>query len=432
MISNRIFLRFFFCLILTVRLITESAIADQGRQPFPEFLSLSEALSMLDDEHPVMLGYRVSLSEVQADLIRVDSDSSLKADLSFELRTADKSITPEVEFIDDSRSILTIDKPLTRFGQDSALRNGILTRVDALEQFRKYGWAAMRIQAMQAFFDVLSSDNEYIAVNEEMTLAYLEFQDMQELMSMDQTSEISVLEKQAVYLDLFAAREKAAGEQRASRIRLSLALNRKDSIPRELVEPDLSGYQRDLPEYDELVKVVLDNNPEARANRLQLQSANQQLESLGGKLNPVLGVRFQAAEYARNFSTNRDKYRASIYLDIPLTRERHRQIEIANLQTEVLQYESSLASAEQSLRVLVLELLQNLAYAELEKRAAEAELLYQEVSLDKVRIQYEMEYRARIGSANTRVAKALARLARVNYQIAMTWERIDALTGNDI
>ena len=79
----------------------------------------------------------------------------------------------------------------------------------------------------------------------------------------------------------------------------------------------------------------------------------------------------------------------------------------------------------------VLTLVQQLAHLDAETRAAEAELLFTELDLDRVRLLYEMEVRARIGSANAKVAAALHRLARARYQRALVWDRLDILMNTE-
>jgi Ni2+-binding GTPase involved in maturation of urease and hydrogenase len=64
-----------------------------------------------------------------------------------------------------------------------------------------------------------------------------------------------------------------------------------------------------------------------------------------------------------------------------------------------------------------------------ELAAANSELLYRELDLDKIRMQYEMEIHAQIGTGNTQVARALLRQVRAKYQLAMVWIEIDQLRG---
>ena len=417
-------------IVVFVTLAISPSLATADDNVFPETLTLSVALSMLDESHPAMLEFAVSQAVIAEDQARLDARMAVKAGIRLELRAADKSITSESGFIDDSRSILFVDQPITEFGRNHSLNAVLQSRQDALAHLLDYGQSSMRLAVMDAFFDTLISDYAYAATGEEMTLAFLAFEDTEQELELGEATEIQVMEKQALYLELLAAREQIAGDQRSNRLRLALALNRTTSSPSQLASPDLTAYERPLPEYETVIEKVMTRNPLVQSLRLQLETTSQELDIRAGRANPTLGLRFQAADYARNFSTTRDTYRASIYLDIPLTNNRDKQVDLAELSTDILQYQARLGTTEHALRINVLELTKRLQQLEIRKQAAEAELLYRELELDKVRTQYEMEMRARIGRANTMIAKALTNLARVNFDIVMTWEQLDALVGN--
>lgn len=401
-----------------------------NNEGFPDALTLQAAVNMLDDAHPALLQYSVNQAKIEEDQVRLNADTALQAEIRLELRAADKSITPGTDFIDDSRSILLIDKPLTQFGRDDSLDEVLQGKRNALEQQLAYGKSGLRLQVMEAFFDTLISDLAYAAADEEMTLAYLSFEDAEQELVLGEVTEIEVSRKQAIYLKALAKREIIAGEQRTNRLKLALALNRSNAIPSRLIEPNLSSYDRELPQYAKIIERAIAQNPMLKTLQLQLDSVSSEMAVRGGKTMPTLGVRFQAADYAQDLSTNRDTYRGSIYLDIPLTNQREKQVELAELNTQMLELQARMAITEHALRIEVLELLKRLEQLQIHKQSAEAELLYRELELDKVRSQYQMEIRARIGQANTMVAKALTDLARIEYETALTWEQFDLLVGN--
>ena len=63
--------------------------------------------------------------------------------------------------------------------------------------------------------------------------------------------------------------------------------------------------------------------------------------------------------------------------------------------------------------------------------AANANLLHRELELDKVRLQYEMEIRARIGSANMEVARGVYELYKLRFEKIRLWEQIEYLAGRE-
>ena len=297
---------------------------------------------------------------------------------------------------------------------------------------RRRNRSEVRHEALRAFFGVILADYAYAAQDEVMTLAFLTFKNKRDRMELyNEVAAVEVHRLEAVYLDEFAERTRLRLERRASRLRLAVALNRTDAYPDRVVEPDLSGYGRETPDYEEVLARVLESSAAMRIARLETEAARRRLEGLSAGAGPVLGTRFEAAEYRYRVPSTRDQFRASVYLDIPLGGAMKRRGEIRAAAARVLELEAREAALEHDLRVEVLRLVQRLAYLDTELRAAEAELLFSELDLDRVRLLYEMEVRARIGTANSAVAAAISRLAHARYERALVWDRLDILMNNE-
>ena len=399
-------------------------------EPFPRVLKLADALDMLDEDHPGLLLTRARLEEADAERLEIQSESAFQANAELELRSAMKAADPDNDFIDDSRALLILDKPITNFGRGKVQSGAVESDLRSLQYTQALDRASVKLEAMRAFFEVIIADYAYAAVDEEMTLAYLNFDDAQDQMEIHQElPEVEVRALETKYLDALVRRTAAAQEQRASRLRLALALNRPDAYPDQVVEPDLNKYERLAPDYDELLESVMENNPALISARFELEAQRQRLAGLSLAKRPTLGTRFQAAEYERKLGSSRDQFRASLYLDIPLTTPRKAQGEVARQSAIALENEARLTLLENELRLNTLNLVHQLERLETELNAARTDLLYRELDLDRVRLQYEMEVRARIGTANYEVARALHRLALVRYQKALVWEQIDMLAG---
>ena len=368
----------------------------------------------------------------EAERLRLDGRYAFSSSLDIDLRTADKVAIPGHEFINDSFMTLTVDKPLTRFGADEGLYSSLDSSARALTAEIEKVRAEVRHHAIQAFFSVILADYAYIAQDEAMTLAFLEFDDARELMDdYGEVPEVEVRRLEARYLDAFAERTRLGHERRANRLQLALALNRSDAYPDRMVEPDLSGYSRDTPDYDEVLARVLEGSAGIRAARLEVDAARQRLDALSLTGRPLLGAQFEAGEYRRRVPLSRDQFRASLYLEIPLIADQVRRGDIVAASSRLLQSEASLHALEHELRIRVLRLVQRLAHLDTELRAADAELLHSELELDRVQLLYEMEVRARIGRANADVAAAVHRQARARYQRALVWDRLDGLMNNE-
>ena len=406
------------------------AVGQSEYAPFPRILKLSDALDMLDENHPGLLLTRSRLRDVDAERLDIESETAFQATAEIELRSAMKAADPNDDFVNDSRALLILDKPLTTFGRGQARSGAVDSDLKSLQHEQAFDRASVRLEAMRAFFQVIIADYAYAAVDEEMTLAYLNYDDALEQMEIYQElPEVEVKALESKYLDAFARRTAAAHEQRASRLRLALALNRPDAYPDQVVEPDLNRYDLQTPDYDELLESVMENNPSLISARLELAAQRQRLAGLSLARRPTLGTRFRAAEYERELGSSRDQFRASLYLDIPLTAPKKNQGEVARQSAIALENEARLKLLENELRLKTLSLVHQLEQLETEINAARTDLMYRELELDRVRLQYEMEVRARIGTANYEVARALHKLAFTRYQKALVWEQIDLLTG---
>ncbi len=419
--------------ILAVLLsIATTAQAADEPNPFPRILSLGEALAMLDDSDPAIRLDAARMASNRASKLAIVDRNAWSSSLNLDLRASDRIAEPGHDFINDSRAVLVLDKPLSRFGEDDGLLASLDTGAEAISQRQVRSRAEVRHEAMSAFFDVILSDYAYAAQNEKMTLAFLRFDDKLELMEkFNEVPEVEVRRLEAIYLNEFAERTRIGHQRRASRLRLALALNRADAYPDQMVEPDLTPYERETPDYDEILATVLENSAEVQIARLETEAARQQLDGLTMTVRPVLGARLEAAEYRQKSPSSRDQFRGSLYLDIPIGGNARKQGEIAAASALVMETEAREAELEHVLRQRVLGLVQQLAHLDSEIRAADAELLFTELDLDRVRLLYEMEVRARIGTANAEVASAVHRLARARYQRALVWDRLDILMNNE-
>ncbi len=408
-----------------------NTLAQESKPDFPKVLTLPRALSMIDDDNPALLRHRADNTRVIAQNKDLDNLTALQARIEFDLRAVDRIAVPGHNYTDDSRILLTLDKPLSFFGRTDALEESIQSQLTALEQTRLDTHASLRLNVIRSFFDVILSDYAYATKDELMTLSYLTYDRARERFEIyNELAEVDIRQLESIYIEALARRAEASNARRNARLRLALVLNRPDAYPDQLVEPDLSRYQREIPSYEVLLAQVLGNNPTLKAKKLTLQSLKHKSSYLAHSKRPTLGTRFQAAEYEKRSFSSRDQFRASLYLTIPLTPPRKVTAEIVTLQADIQQQESEIALLENTLREQTLGLIQQLELLRFEIMSAESNLLYRELELDKVRLQYEMELRSSIGTANAALADAVYKLAAARYQHAFVWEQIDVLSSS--
>ena len=189
----------------------------------PRVLGLSQAMTYLDDSHPV-----VRLVSARADMIRA------------------------------------------RCTNLSEIETGLLDQSVHRARIR------LRLELIRAFFDVILADYAYASIDEEMTLAFLRFKRASEsLEQYERATEIEVTRLESVYLDALARRTNAANEQRGSRLTLALAMNRPSAIIDQVVEPSLASRNREPPDYDESVDQVVGHAPELLEIKMRIKGIRE-------------------------------------------------------------------------------------------------------------------------------------------------------------
>ena len=407
------------------------SLAQEAGADFPQVVTIQDVLNMATDDVPAILGSKANLAAREAQLLALDADFGTSVVFDLDLRSADKVVPSRTDFEGDSRASILVSKPLTDFGVRELLSRSLQTGLDSAQLELRYSKSLQRIEIMEAYFNVIVADYAYGALDEQMTVNFLEFDDAREDMErFGEVSEIEVTRLEAAYRSAFAQRARGAQKQRATRLKLALAVNRPGHWPDQLIEPDLSAYDRPLPQYQELLGQILERSPLIQAARLAADSQQVRLDATSRSTRPTLNASLLANDYEQEISRVRDRYRASLNLRFPIYARLSRQSQIATESAELLRRESELRELEFDLREKVLELVNRLEVLETEIAAAETELLYRELDLDKTRLLYEMEVRARLGNANAKVAESIYELARLRYEKALIWEHIDALAAH--
>ncbi|MCY4050585.1 MAG: TolC family protein [Gammaproteobacteria bacterium] len=396
--------------------------------PFPDVLTLEQALEMLDQNYPDVMAAKASIKQAEAKVLSVQVQQGAKVSIEAELRQADRHIPSSTDFIDDSRVRLVVKTPLSDFGMTKNRLAGANISLDAKQIDYQKIQAENRLKVIEAFLEVILSDYAYIVADEEMTLAFLQYdRELEKMERYEDANPIKVAQREVHYLDKFAVRSDVDNERRNSRLRLSLLLNRPDAYPDQMVEPDLLVYDRPVPDYDEILPEILLNSPQMKIARLNIAASEKRLQS-AKMLRPTLGLQFEAIGYSESYAGSRDDIRASAFLRVPIYSKASQNAEIVEAMAELDQYNAQLNSIEYELRIQVLELVQKLKTNQAELNAAYKELEFREHELDRIRLEYELDYRASIGEGNLNVAKALYRVMRANYEKILIWEQLDMLT----
>ena len=354
-------------------ILSSNLSAQTGSAPLPELMSLSQALALAESGHPHVLKHAAQVQAAQAVLH-------------------------------------------SGVGEDRCQYNGVESAQIGLE----YAQRQQRINIIHQFFGVLAADLQFAADNEAMSLAFFPFSRADERRErFGSVSELEVMEKRVDYFAELDQRNQSLRAQRSTRLKLALAMGRPLCEPDYLVEPDLSMYDREIPDFDDLLEQVLLSSPLIRQKKQKLAQLKLVETQFVGEapcvvLNMPLATNIHRAG-------QQDSGKAISSVDGYFATLDH-----AALLAIITAQEADFLALNFRIREQVLKWVQTLEKLKQKIEQNALNLAYRERALDKSRLLYEMEVSAQIGQAQADMAKLLWQDARSKYQRALIWEKIDA------
>jgi outer membrane protein TolC len=397
--------------------------------PLPSPLTVEQALALADEAHPDLDRAQARLQAAQAGLDQAESTSGTHAFVDLTPQVVLPSTHINNDLVNDSRARVLLSKRLYDFGRTASLSEAARADIAARELALLDTRQTRRLDILTRFLDVLLVDLRYAVDNEAMAHHYVTFDKSRERHRLGQVSDIDLLELEQRYQEALILRTRSQKRQAQTRLQLAIALNRPDELPAELVLPQFPGNERVVPEYKALLDKALQTNPGLVALRQETEAARAQLAAERARRYPVLSAEGEAARYVRELPS-RDDLRATINLHIPLTQGGEDQAAIALALARLYEQEARLHRAELDLRQAVLDLVQELESLKVERNAAKVRTNYRDLYLDRSRALYELEINSDLGDAMTHVTEAQWLAAQVEFRLALTWARLDALTGD--
>ena len=392
-------------------------------------LSLEKALSLADDEHPELALADANLALARSQRIEADTHNDL--DAYFELAPYAAIPSTNDYFKNDSYLRLSVTKTLYDFGYSEHKETSAEEAVKSQELIVTETRNKNHLKIMRLFFDALLSDLHFDALNEEMTVLYVQFDKLRDKQSLGMVSDVIVAEAESAYREIADRRKSAELEQLLSRQRLAIALNRPDDIPSDLIRPDLPELDRKIPELSEMLNIALKNNLTLTALEHTVLADKAAVKATQQQYGPTLAAGLELNEYERELP-GRSSASVGLTLRIPLTSDNKSQAETARatamLSTSMANYDVARYTIRQKLSELIrrLELLHY-------KRATDAlRLDSTALTLEENRASYEMEIQSTLGDSMAQYTRAEWLSAKNDFDIATTWAQIDILTGKKI
>ncbi len=408
-----------------------SALVPADEQGWPDPLTLEHALQIGQEGNPEILLSKARQSAAQARLQQAESRYGTRISLLAQARAVDPSPMGRTLFDghDDSAVRLEVQRRLYDFGHTRAL----VAAADAAHSGQGHSLDQLRLErrweVMSRYLEVLLADLKVQAEEEAMVSAYVPVDRGRTLLEQGRLSEVDFLGLDTRYQRLRAQIHEARGEQRRSRSRLALALNRPGTAPTRLQRPEFPGNLRPVPELAELESQALNQNPGLLSLQARKAAARKSLAAARAGNRPVLRGLLAASDYRRQGGSD-DDLEAELALEIPLSTGGKVAADAALAHAKVVELSAQVQQMEWTLRQELYDLTQDLQVLQEQYRGMESESAFRDMALDRSRVLYEMEVKSDLGDAMARFSELRLYAAQIEFDLALAWARLAVLTAN--
>ncbi len=401
-------------------------------RPIPEPLTLAEALTFAESDHPDLQLASTMVGQSQARLAQARDEQGWRVDLNGRIRWKSLQNQPGKEW-DDHQLSLSARKPLYDFGRSALTESIAGERVAMDEVALSQTLSDKKLEIMERFFAVLLADLQRTVDDEAMTIAFLRHQKKVDQEITGDYSELDLLQDESTFEDARVRMKQSEMVQRLTRQRLAEAMNRPGEVPSSLIAPAVTPDQvlSKLQNVKQLQQQAQQDNPELHQARQQVRVAEQHVElaRLGGA--PEIDAAVEVLDHA--FVTgSKDRWRASIEFAVPLWDGGVNRQEVAESR-EALR--AARATLEQLKRTVDDEVSRNvleLQVLEAQWRADQVAIDYREVELERNRALYEQEQQSNLGDALVGISKSHLRTAESRFKAMLIQARLNRLMGKEI
>ncbi len=392
-------------------------------------LTLREALAQADAPVPELEQAEARLQQARA------REAAAAASLGLQVkgRARARWIEPPAVFDylgrEDHALELRLSRPLWDGGRTGAARQAAVRESEAAHWAWMGARQGRRYQVLQRFFAVVLADLEYAYRNEAMSIAYVRFDRIRDRQKLGQRSEVEVLAAESVFQQSRRAVYRAQAEQRASRARLALALNRPGDLPAQLEIPLPASFMDwEAGEWATWETAVIEGSPRIARARARLEAERARLLRAGLLRRPRVEAELRSGAYSRQSPAN-GPWAAGLGLSWPLYHGGAVAAERAEARARLREAEARWEAVKRDEVQAALEDWLALESLRVDWQAARTDLDYRQWRLDEARLRYEQEVESDLGDALVELSRAQLELHRVAYDYALTRARLEARAG---
>jgi len=419
------------CLQFLMVMTVTPVLAEAAPAALPEPLTLEYVLSQSDAEHPDNVIAKSLLSQTEASKKSLEAQSGIQSRIEGRVRW----VEPAEGFSDQEEDDHYVGLSATKRLYDGGFSQANIASAKAnLERQKKLfidHQSQHRISLMQTYFNVILADLAYARDNELMAVSYIRFDRAKDRNKLGQLADVDLVKAENTYHVARSKRYASDVGRRYNRSLLANLLNRPGELSANLVKPSLPVLKRALPDVEQLQKQALESNLRLQALRQGLDASRQALVAARSRNKPKVDLQIQAGAYSREFRSS-DRFRGGLLFEIPLTDAGAVDAEILKQQSLFYSAQADLRKAEMEVQHQVLELWQSLYIVRAQRDEAGVFAEYRDLALDKARGFYELDAVSDLGDSLALVSEAIRKTAQSDYDLALTWAKLDALLGKPV
>ncbi len=398
----------------------------------PEKLSFDHAMKIVDEgRHYDALLAQADYESVISELLKINGLNDFNIDLVALAQYVEASEVVADSSNEDHKVSVLMTKTLFDSGFSDAKEQSAESKLASIRLLMQQTRLNKRIEVARNFFDIKLSDMKYALDNEAISTAFVKFNKTQERNELKQSSDVDLLKAQFEYQQVRARRYESETMQRISRAKFSESIARPKDLPAEVVIPDLSFLERKRPEFEEVLKRVLSNNLQLRAQQKLVEAATHDLAASRKKGGSTLSSEIEWAEYSYE-TPSKNNWRAALRFSIPLYENDSVKSYRATALAELQKQRVKLMQIESEVRQQSLEAWQKIYVIKARQDTDEVAEEYRELYQDRSRAFYEMEFRTDLGDSFIRVSEARLEKFKNNFELVMAWMKLAMLTGTTL
>lgn len=413
--------------LIVLALLLTASWAQAADKP----LTLEAALAMAETPHPHLQSAQAQLDIALADQQIAASTKDATLSLEGALRRGQTTAGAHT-WQDDNSARLILRKPLLDFGREQRQVEAARQQVNAQRLALLDARDARRIDIMARYFDVLLADTQAAADTEYTAVYFVSWDDSKKRHALGELNNRDLAQLEARYQDQREKRNRSQAQQRSSRQKLANALNQPGQLPSLLAMPKLPQNDLALPEYDTLLALAMQHNRKLLALQSRQNGVAARLDAVRASRAPTLGLELSANDYSRD-SVTRDRFNGGLVLSWPIYQGQRVDGNLARESAERQRIEAEYEQARRDLAESLLETWLEIDWLKNAARpAASVQIDYRDQTLERARAEYEMEMKTSLGTAMAETQVANLRSQQVEFRLALTIARLEALLGNPL